>query len=557
MSLRRRWKWVIGATLAAVITAAAVIVGYRVPFSSERLRREVIKTLSERLESQVELTSLELRTFPRLSAVGHGLVIRHRRRPDVPLIAVEQFTVGAELAGLLRKHVAQVTLEGLTITIPPGDDADKADKTGNASAEPAEPKSGKRPRSQVVIDELIADGATFTTLPRDPEKRPRVWQLHSLRVEHVGLLDPMPFRSVLTNAVPPGQIDTTGSFGPWQVDDPGATPVNGDFTFDNADLSVFKGIAGILSARGTYDGTLSRIESNGQTDTPDFTVTTGGHPLPLKTTYRAIVDGTNGNTTLERVEATLVETLIVASGGVYDVPDVKGRNVRLDVNIENGRLEDVLQLAVPTPAPTMKGALTLQTAFNLPPGEQPVVEKLELDGTFSIKAGRFTDPGVQGKINTLSGKARPGEEASKAVTSDFRGRFRLGGGQLTLTPVRFNVPGAMVEMTGGYGLRTGQLAFAGQMLMEARISQTLDGWKSWLARPFDPLFRKNGQTFIPLKIGGTRNDPKFGVDMKRVFDKDAPPKPPARPPRTSTARPTATSQSAHAAAASPTVPRAH
>jgi predicted nuclease with RNAse H fold len=33
----------------------------------------------------------------------------------------------------------------------------------------------------------------------------------------------------------------------------------------------------------------------------------------------------------------------------------------------------------------------------------------------------------------------------------------------------------------------------------------------------DPIFRKNGQTVIPLKIGGTRNAPAFGMDVKRVL----------------------------------------
>ena len=57
-----------------------------------------------------------------------------------------------------------------------------------------------------------------------------------------------------------GQIDTQGSVGPWHRDDPGHTPVQGQFTFKNADLGVFKGIDGTLSAEGTYGGSLDRIE---------------------------------------------------------------------------------------------------------------------------------------------------------------------------------------------------------------------------------------------------------------------------------------------------------
>ena len=33
----------------------------------------------------------------------------------------------------------------------------------------------------------------------------------------------------------------------------------------------------------------------------------------------------------------------------------------------------------------------------------------------------------------------------------------------------------------------------------------------------DPLFRKDGRTVIPIKISGTRNEPSFGLDARRVF----------------------------------------
>ena len=41
----------------------------------------------------------------------------------------------------------------------------------------------------------------------------------------------MPFEATLTNAIPPGEIQTQGSFGPWQPENPGDTPVDGVFAF--------------------------------------------------------------------------------------------------------------------------------------------------------------------------------------------------------------------------------------------------------------------------------------------------------------------------------------
>ncbi len=517
-------QWAVGVTSVALFVIVAVLVGYRIPLSSERLRREVTATLSERLRSEVELGALELHLFPRIRIVGRDLTIRHRTHPEVRLIQVQQFTAAGDLVGLLRKHVAHVRLDGLAIQIPPRDEdgADTAPAGGSTD-------DGTTAR-QLVIDELVADGATLTLIPRESHKRPKVWRLHELRLERVGLEHAMPFHGILTNAVPPGTIDTTGSFGPWNADRPGLTPIDGDFTFARADLSVFKGIGGVLAAHGSYEGSLGQLAVSGKTTTPDFTVSAGGHPVSLATTYRATVDGTNGNTTLDRIDAAFLDTAIVASGGVYDVPDGDGRFVTLDVRIERGRLEDVLRLAVPTPDPTMTGGLTLQTTFNLPPGDRSVVDKLQLDGSFAITAGRFTDATVQQKINALSGRARTDEGDGGAVTSDFTGRFTLADGQLALDPLRFTIPGALVDVRGEYALRSGALSFAGQLVMEARVSQAMDGWKALLLKPFDPLFRKDGQTLIPLTIAGTRADPKFGIDVKRVFNKDAPAVPPGRRP---------------------------
>jgi hypothetical protein len=541
---RKRWPWVVGGISLAVFIVAAIIVGYRIPFSSDRLRREIIKTLSERLESQVELASLELHPFPRLRAVGGGLVIRHKRHPEVALITIQKFTVNADLAGLLRKHVAHVALEGLAIQIPPKDHQE--DTASEASASNAAAPATDRPSTragdqasasgqkapgmvkQLVIDDLVANESTFTLIPRDPEKQPKIWQMHELSLQSVGLNQAMPFTSKLTNAVPPGEIDTTGHFGPWSTDEPGVTPIDGTFTFDHADLGVFKGISGILSAQGSYGGTLGRIQVDGETDTPDFTVKVSGHPVPLKTKYRAIVDGTNGDTTLERIDASFLKTSLVATGGVYDVKGVKGREVKLDITMDQARLEDVLRMAVKSAKTPMTGALTLKTRFELPPGDRDVVDKLQLKGNFTIKGGQFTDTGVQQKINSLSGKARGkgAEEKVTGVTSDFRGTFTLGNGRLALAPLRFDIPGALVEITGQYALRPGDMAFAGFVMMDAKVSQTVGGWKSIVLKVFDPIFNKDGRTFIPITIKGNRNDPKFGVDVKRMFNKDAPVKPP-------------------------------
>ena len=191
---------------------------------------------------------------------------------------------------------------------------------------------------------------------------------------------------------------------------------------------------------------LERIDIHGQTETPEFTVTVGGHPVPLHTKYHAVVDGTNGDTILERIDGSFLDTSLVAKGAVVDdTPGIKGRTVRLDVTMDKARIEDVLLLAVKTQKP-MTGALKLTTKLVLPPGDQDVVEKLQLDGQFAIAGGSFTNLDVQGKINELShrGSGKSLEVARQTVASDFAGRFALKDGVLQLPDLTFDVPGAGV-----------------------------------------------------------------------------------------------------------------
>jgi hypothetical protein len=516
--IRRRY-WVVFATLLVTATLAiAGAVAAHLPFSSETLRRKVAAVLSDRLDAEVELGALSFRVFPRVSVSGGTLVVHHRGRRDIPpLIAMDGFTVDADFVGLWRKRIRRLNVEGLAIQI-----AAKKDRSNRSTPRTASERD-------YVIEELIANEATLTIIPENPEKRPRVWQMHELELQQVGIAQEMPFKSVLTNAVPPGRLTTSGTFGPWDVEEPGQTPLNGEFVFEDADLSVFKGISGMLSAHGTYRGELERIDINGETKTPDFTLSISGHPVQLDTTYHAIVDGTNGDTTLERIDARFLNSSLVARGGVYHKEGVPGRTVTLEVSMDKARIEDMMRLAVKTARAPMTGGLTLRTTFELPPGDKDVVEKLMLDGRFTIVDGRFADPLVQEKIGELSRRASGKVNERRPmprVDSDFAGRFRLGNGVMVLPSVTFVVPGAAVQLAGRYGLQTEALAFAGNLYMDARISQTTTGWKSLLLKLVDPLFRKDGQTIVPIKIEGRREAPEFGLDTGRVFRRgDTKPRP--------------------------------
>jgi hypothetical protein len=517
---KRRRVLIAALVTAGILIPLGIIAAARIPFSSDILRNRLIDALEQRLDVDADLESLTLRFRPSLRAVGKGLVLRSKTRSGVPpLIQVSEFTVDANLSGLWNRQVSLVKLDGLRIQIPPDDDNVETHDTPTTAASSGHSTQPRFLR-QIVINDLEAPDSELIILRSDPSKPPRVWSMHTLHVQRVGFDTRMPFDTTLTNAVPPGEIKAAGAFGPWQIEDPGRTPLEGQFTFDRADLSVFKGIGGTLSAAGTFGGAVNRIDITGHTETPDFVVDTGGHPVPLATSYHAIVDATNGNTTLDPVNATFLNTSVTAKGGVYEQPKANGRVIRLNVSIDSGRLEDIMRLAVPSPRAPMNGALRLNTTFVIPPGPRDIVDKLQLDGRFSIQRGKFTNADVQTKINELSRRARARleeEPVAQAVGSNFDGRFTLGNGRLALPTVTFDVPGALVELHGQYGMRREDIAFDGNLYMDAKISQTVTGFKSLLLKVVDPWFRRNGKTVVPLKISGSRADPKFGVDVGRAL----------------------------------------
>jgi hypothetical protein len=70
-------------------------------------------------------------------------------------------------------------------------------------------------------------------------------------------------------------------------------------------------------------------------------------------------------------------------------------------------------------------------------------------------------------------------------------------------------------------LKPQTLDFKGQLLLDAKVSQTVTGIKSTLLKVADPLFKQQDGTgsAIPIKIGGSMSKPGFGLDIRRVFKK--------------------------------------
>jgi hypothetical protein len=501
-------------TLAAVVVLAigAAVLSVVVFLNPANLEARAESELSTRMGLETTIGALEIAWLPWPRLRGAGVALRIPNRDDLPpFIQIESFTVDASPISAYRGRIDAVEIEGLTINVPPGEARDGLPDTA--------PGDGGEP-SPVVIGRLVSRNAVLNFIRGDPERQPLTFAIHDLEIDDLGFTRVMPFRARLTNPVPKGLVETDGSVGPWRPGDPTALPIQGLYTLTDADLSTINGIGGTLQSRGQYVGRLTEITATGTTTTPDFNLDLGGRPMPLETSFTAIVNGTNGSTRLEQVDAKLGDTTIAATGAILNLEGPGRRHVEISSRVTDGRIEDMLALTIDSPKPLLTGDLTSESTLVLPPGPTPVRERLTLSGRFGVGNASFTDAQVNEKLTEFSRRSqgKDAEDMRGRVLTNLSGRFALESGIFSLRSLRFRVPGADVALAGTYDVKSEALDLAGTLRMDATVSEAVGGFKSIFIRPFDGLFRKDGAgAVVPIRIGGTWREPKTNVDFGRIM----------------------------------------
>jgi hypothetical protein len=493
--------------LFASVAGGIAVYYYADTLVEQRLRPATIDLLERRFNSRVELDSMRVTFTPRLTVRGEGLTLRHHGRTDIPpLITIRAFTMVAGIRELWDGRVDRVHIEGLELIIP---------------ARRPKPAADSRPADRnVFIGELIAEDSMLSIMSKREGKGPRVFQIRRLRFENFDFDNAIPFEAAITNPTPHGEIAATGTFGPWATDEPSLTPIQGAFVFD-ADLGTIKGIGGALHAEGDFSGPLELIRTSGRTRTEGFHLSSGGVKFPLVVDYDALVDATNGDTTLERVEGKLGRSRITARGDIIKVDaPVKGRRITLDTSTRGGRLEDFVMLTTRVKSSPLTGIVDVEARLDIPPGEAEVIERINLEGTFKVATARFTSEIIQDRVDELSrrGMGRPADESIDDVASNFRGAFRMDNAQFQVPTLTFSVTGATVRLAGAYDTTRELLNFHGELRLQAKASQTQTGWKRFVLKIFDPMLDGAGAgTVLPISITGTREQPKFAADLKKAI----------------------------------------
>ena len=305
-------RWLLWGSFVAVAIAAGIGVAIYILLqrAEPMLRASLIDTLQKRFHGKVELDELHVAILHGLSVEGNGLRIW---LPEDTQAALEASGAAGSSArdpwivvGKMRFHVGEritpgkpivisvIHVEDVRVLLPPKADRPKLNGS-DQNSDSARSKGRERTKTRTAGAQSTSQGGSGSSLFKlpsiqirriecqsaelsierkqeagKPPKLPLVFQLRQVVVLPDENGGPSAFDVEMINARPVGVIHSKGHVGPWVSDDPGALPVQGDYTFDHADLSTIKGIAGILSSTGSYQGTLREINAEGHTVTPDF-----------------------------------------------------------------------------------------------------------------------------------------------------------------------------------------------------------------------------------------------------------------------------------------------
>jgi hypothetical protein len=501
------WLRIVGLCLVGAITVAVVLLATHWPFTKDAITRSLQAATSR----PVRIGAFHRSYFPP-GCLAEDVRVLHNSHPDAPpLITIEKLLVRGSFIGMFTspKRLAEVKVVGMRVRIPPNTSHDDG-RSGIAL------NSGDKP---LAISKVVADGALLEFLPSEPGKKPYTLRVDGLVIKGIGAGVPMDYSAIVTNSEPPGLIRAQGKFGPWNPDNPGVTPVSGNFTYRDVNLGVFNGISGTLQAKGKFHGPLAHIETEGTTETENFHVEHSGSSVRLAVAFKAVVNGTNGDTYLEPADAHFLRTSLTARGGVEGKTGENGKTTSLSVSVPNGRIEDILRLFVPDKTAPLSGAVAVRGKFLWPPGPAKFVEKIRMDLDFGIDHGRFQSQATQDTINRISESAQGESKKEQDVDphtalSDLRGHVAFRNGVATFTGVSFVVPGASATLRGAYSLLTHRIDLHGVLTTKGKLSDTTPSFfKSLVLKAITPFFKKKHDIkVVPFKITGTFENASVSLD---------------------------------------------
>jgi hypothetical protein len=491
-----------GAIVLALLVGDGIFLVLKWPFKREK----VIASLEHSAWSRVRIKRFHQIFFPSPGYVGEDLTFeRDSDGHATQLASVHTLKCYASWSTILvlTHRVKELRMEGLHVYIPAR----------------VPPPIQLHPAGVIepTVTELIADGANLEIAPRQDGGHPLRFDFPKLVIGNVAKNKSMTFRTVMHNPEPPGNLTTSGTFGPFEVGKTGQTPVFGSFDLTQADLSHFHVISGMLLSHGSFHGTLAHLEVKGKAAVSNFEIISSHHDVGLSGEFSVGVDREQGTVSIHSAAVHFLDTTVRAEGSISGMPgQQQGKIIALDLTTPHGRVEDLLRLVVKADPAPLYGPITFQAHVILPSGREKFLRRVRLRGQFNIRDAYFSRPATQQKVNELSKRARKKNKRKRdeRAVVDLKGDVSLRRGIALLSNASFQVPGATARGRGTYNLLTEVVQLHGGLAMQARLSQAAGGIKSLFLLPLDPFFQKEGAgAVLPFRVTGTYSYPSFTISL--------------------------------------------
>ena len=497
--LQRRLILWIGAGIVAACCGILLAAYTFRPLLKSAIQARAVAMLRSEFASDVRFQQFDVSFSPRINIVLRGVLIGNDTAH--PLIQVT--TANAESNLLAPWHIRMLVIDGLSLHIP---------TAGLPAVAPA------KPAWTVSIDEMKADHARVEVLPASSDTTPLHFALDNLRVKNFNPSHAAEFSAMVVSSNPSAAIQASGRLGPWNALQPSLTPLQGTFSLSRCDLATLPGLKGTLSSQGRFQGVLRRIEIAGDANAAQFGLSSSGRSEPWHASFQAALDASDGSASIERMTGVLQTSTFTASGVAHEVQDDRRRDIALDFSVPQGRLEDIVPLAVKSAASPVSGEFHVQGKLEILPGEQDILNRLRLDAGFTAPNARFSSLDLRERLRTASRKAEghPNDAAAGSSIASVQGHVRLDNGVARFSDLAFDLDGASARLNGSYQLANERLDLHGEVTIEAKLSQTATGAKAFFLKAAQPFFRsKSAGARIPIKVTGTRSDPQFAVDLAK------------------------------------------
>jgi AsmA-like C-terminal region len=497
---RKRLRWVISLFVVALLTAGAAFAALHWPYS----KRMVVPALQDTFKTQITFQKFHRFYFPHPGCELKGLALASPRA-STPLATVQKMIITGRYSDLLFRpyHLANILLQGLYVRVP------APSKRGGFQSREDTP-------SKVSIGLVNADAAVLEVVDAD-QKEPLKFEMHRLRVGSIAAGKAMTYDVDMTNPEPPGELSSTGAFGPWQPGKIGEIPLHGSVKLMNAKLDKYPGIAGTLSSTETFSGKLERVQVIGEATVPDFELKTAKHKIAVTSRFQVIVNGIKGEAYLKDVTGEIGPTPIKVTGNIHENTQHGRRETTVYFAIDKGRVEDLLWLFSSDKKPAMMGDAACSGHVRVSKFGPGFVESLTVTaGKFQIRNGHFQEK-AQLKTNVLSARAsgmkiNDPRDAPEVAVANLSSNVVIEKGVAHFSTLYFEVPGARARVDGTYHFETDLVNLRGDLWTNAVVSQDTTGVKAALLKPLDPLFRrKHAGAMVAATVTGDIHDPVFGT----------------------------------------------